>query len=486
MSPVDPLHGQRRRSWRRRSLPIGPERLEVRRALAADDGSDPWVGFVPPDDHLAVDAWVDPGDAIVVVLPPGDDSLAALTDPGDGPDDVPQTSVDGLDGIAAVSAQPRSFTGDGPAQRPTDVVATVSADGIVVTWSDPFANDGDGGPAIDGYAIEMRRLRDAAWTAAGTVTGTTTHTVVGLDASAHYVFRVTKTNIGLMQMLSAPSRPSRPSRPVTTGDEVGIAVSITAVGGARIVWDAAASGADAQVVEYRRLAATEWVRAGSFPAASGVATIDGLPGGRHYTFRILSAGGIYSTRTRAITLPAETDFLLAATPLASGAMVAWIDPWAAARTETVVEYRRLKDAVWADLGLVATAAGAVKIDGLVSNANYVFRLRQRDAQGFFSRTVATRPVTIVPNGSSPGGGGSLLVVNPFQWPDDAPLLIANSNAGDGGADDGNEVIDGSGTISSGAGSFETDSFETGNGAGLTLGGHAIGSFSNGGSAPPAA
>ncbi|MBU6277252.1 MAG: fibronectin type III domain-containing protein [Planctomycetes bacterium] len=349
-----------------------------------------------------------------------DEPLAELTGLEDGANYVVRTVAVGLGGIAAVSAPSRPFTYEGPSQRPTDVVATPTADGIVVTWNDPFANQGEGGPAIDGYVVEARRLRDTDWTSVGTVTGATTSTVSGLDAAAHYAFRVTKTNIGMTQVLSAPSRPSRP---VTTASVVGISAETTATGGARISWDGAAAGAGEQVVEYRRLAATDWVRVGAFPAASGVATVDGLPGGRHYTFRILSAGGVYTPRTRAVTLPTEVDYLLGAATTATGAVVTWTDPLAATRTDTVIEYRRLKDSVWSALGSVASATGEMKVDGLVPNANYVFRLRQVDAAGLLSRTVATRPVTVSPicvfpppacvDFPGPGpGGGSFLVVNP--------------------------------------------------------------------------
>lgn len=343
-----------------------------------------------------------------------DEPLAEIAGLDEGSNYVLRVVAVGLGGIAAVSAPSRAFTYEGPSQRPTDVVATPTADGIVVTWHDPFANQGEGGPAIDGYVVEARRLRDADWTIVGTVTGAMTYTVSGLDAAAHYAFRVTKTNIGLTMMLSAPSRPSWP---VTTADAVGITAGTTDTGGARISWDGAAAGVGEQVVEYRRLAASEWVRAGAFPAASGTATIDGLPGGRHYTFRILSAGGVYTPRTRAVTLPAGVEYTLAASAGATGTVLTWNDPLAATRTETVVEYRRLKDSVWSALGSVASATGEVKVDGLVPNANYVFRLRQVDAAGLLSRTVATRPVTFgqaISSDSAVGGSGTgtVLVVNP--------------------------------------------------------------------------
>jgi hypothetical protein len=335
-----------------------------------------------------------------------DEPLAELTGLEEGANYVVRAVAVGFGGIAAVSAPSRAFTYEGPSQRPTDVVATPTADGIVVTWNDPFANQGEGGPAIDGYVVEARRLRDADWTSVGTVTGATTSTVSGLDAAAHYAFRVTKTNIGTTMMLSAPSRPSRP---VTTAGVVGITAETTDTGSARISWDGAAAGTGEQIVEYRRLAAADWVRVGAFPAASGVATVDGLPGGRHYTFRILSSGGVYTPRTRAVTLPTEVDYLLGAATTATGAVVTWTDPLAATRTETVIEYRRLKDSVWSALGSVASASGEMKVDGLVPNANYVFRLRQLDAAGLLSRTVATRPMTFgqaISGESSVGGAGT--------------------------------------------------------------------------------
>lgn len=465
MSLVTALFARGSRRQRRAIPSIRLERLEVRRALAADDGSDPWDGYVPPeDDGGAVDIWVDPGQEITAsfstveddgaleagnvivdyewaddeLLPPQGACTQAITyyrnvktggrsvqftggwwsRSGNWVEYIPDWaySSGGIErgGAADVSAPPPAFTSKGPGARPTDVVATPTADGIVVTWNDPFANQGEGGPAIDGYVVEARRLRDAAWTTVATVTGATTSTVSGLYAAAHYAFRVTKTNIGMTMMLSAPSRPSRP---VTTAAVVGISAETTATGGARISWNGAAAGAGEQIVEFRRLAATDWVRVGAFPAASGVATIDGLPGGRHYTFRILSAGGVYTPRTRAVTLPAEVEYTLTASAGATGTVLTWSDPLAATRTETVVEYRRLKDSVWSALGSVASATGEMKVDGLVPNANYVFRLRQVDAAGLLSRTVATRPMTFgqaVSSGSPAGGSGSgtVLIVNP--------------------------------------------------------------------------
>ncbi len=349
---------------------------------------------------------------------PLDDGSGEIDGLVEGANYVFRTAVVTPTGIGAVSTASRAFTYEGPGSRPTDVVATNGADGVVVTWHDPFANSGYGGPAIDGYVVEARRLRDSDWSAVGSVTGATSLTVTGLDGGAHYVFRVTKTNLGMLQVVGSPSRPSAP---LTTSAGATIAVEQTAAGGARISWDTAGAGDGEQIVEFRRLAATEWVRAGSFPAASGVATIDGLPGGRHYTFRILSAGGIYSPRSRAVTLPEQVDYLLRATADAGGAVITWTDPLAATRTETVVEYRRLRDSAWSELGSVASDAGTVGLAGLVPNANYVFRLRQRDADGLLSRTVATRPVTVQPRlpdcwlpppAPRTFDGSTLMLVNP--------------------------------------------------------------------------
>jgi len=455
MSLVTALFAGRPDRRRRGSESVRVERLEVRRALAADDGSDPWDGFVPPDDgQVDVDTVTDPGIMVISCLPPddggwsSDDSLPDCWLPpvDDDGNPIPEpfwrtTSEVGVppygfippSGIATMALVPyvNVVTGDRfvadsggwttpnadwivDRGSPTDVVATRTADGIVVNWNDPHASQSDEGTAFDGYVVEARRLRDASWTSVGTVTGATTLPVVGLDASAHYVFRVAKTNYGLLQERGGPSLPSRP---VTTGSAVGITAETTATGGARISWDAVAAGSGEQIVEYRRLAAADWVRVGEFPAAAGVATIDGLPGGRHYTFRILAAGGVYTPRTRAVTTPVDADYRLGAEASAAGTVLTWNDPQAATRTETVVEYRRLKDAGWAALGTVASTAGAISIDGLVPNANYVFRLRQVDAAGLLSRTVATRPMKFgqaVSSGSPAGGSGSgtVLIVNP--------------------------------------------------------------------------
>ena len=490
MSLIDSLFRKRRLSMAQRRPGLLLERLEVRRALAADDGSDPWDGVAPDDGSGddgsgAVDcwfdpndpAWCDPGDVIAFSLPPtgepgeggeqGDGGAGGdrggdpevwvdplpvcwlpLVDENGNPLPEPfwRTTTDPVAGAAPL------VTSDGPHARPTDVVATLGADGIVVSWNDPFANSGEGGPAIDGYVVEARRLRDAEWSVVESVTGATTLTVSGLDGGAHHVFRVTKTNIGMTMMLSAPSRPSRP---FTTPAGTTIAVEKTAVGGARISWDAATVGGGDQIVEFRRLAATEWVRAGAFPAGSGVATIDGLPGGRHYTFRILSAGGVYSPRTRAVTLPEQVDYLLRATSDADGTVFTWSDPLAATRTETVVEYRRLKDVAWLDLGSVASTAGATTIDGLVPNANYVFRLRQRDANGQWSRTVATRPVTVSPDCvfppacvdyPAPAPSGTLLLVNPSQGQSGTVIAGAPAEDGTGEALMATGTLSGTGTL----------------------------------------
>ncbi|MFM7522302.1 MAG: fibronectin type III domain-containing protein, partial [Planctomycetota bacterium] len=369
--------------------------------------------------------------------------------PGGYNDASPDEGLSGVDteesSTTDLADWSRAFILEGPSQRPTDVVATRTADGIVVTWNDPHASQSDEGTAFDGYVVEARRLRDASWTSVGTVTGATTLPVVGLDASAHYVFRVTKTNIGMTTMLSAPSLPSRP---VTTGSAVGITAETTATGGARISWDAVAAGSGEQIVEYRRLAAADWVRVGEFPAAAGVATIDGLPGGRHYTFRILAAGGVYTPRTRAVTTPVDADYRLGAEASAAGTVLTWNDPQAATRTETVVEYRRLKDAGWAALGTVASSAGAISIDGLVPNANYVFRLRQRDASGFVSRTVATRAVTTAPDCVFPPA----CVDFPGPVPQGGSFLIVNPNSGSGF---GTEIAGGGGTSTTGGAGSST-------------------------------
>ncbi|NBV46045.1 MAG: fibronectin type III domain-containing protein, partial [Planctomycetia bacterium] len=330
------------------------------------------------------------------------------------------------------------FTFAGPGHAPTGVVATPSADGIVVTWQDAAPAPGGGDIAFsNGYLVEMRRLRDASWSLAGTTRDVTSLSVTGLDAGAHYVFRVTKTNVGALQVLSSPSLPSRP---VTTASAEGITVGLTDAGGARIAWDAVAGGGE-RIVEYRRLASAEWTRAGAFPGDTGVATIDGLAGGRHYTFRILSPTGVYTPRTRAITTPDQANYLLGAVAGPSGTVVNWSDPSAATRTETVVEYRRLKDVAWSDLGSVASAAGTTTIDGLVPNANYVFRLRQRDANGQWSRTVATRPVTVSPDcvfppacvDYPPAVSGTMLVLsNPLDRP--GGTLIAGLPADEGTVD----------------------------------------------------
>jgi hypothetical protein len=533
MTLLDDLFNGRRRKSR---ATLRVERLEVRRALAVDDGSDPWADPGAEDGgdagDSAVDAAVvtDPSFEVMVVdcwLPPPDDTgdpdvdpslgggvfVAAAADgdgePGSERFDLPQcwmpppfgSDTEGGDGSSTDdggsawvgddgawdpawtyrsgdgepgatgdgfdtgdSESGDSESGDntldfggvlyalgGPGHAPTGVVATPSTDGIVVTWQDAAAAPGGDIAFSNGYLVEMRRLRDASWSLAGTARDVTSLTVTGLDAGAHYVFRVTKTNVGLMQVLSSPSLPSRP---VTTASAEGITVGLTDAGGARIAWDAVAGGGE-RVVEYRRLASAEWTRAGGFPGATGVATIDGLAGGRHYTFRILSPTGVYTPRSRAVTTPDKVDYLLGAVAGPSGAVVNWTDPSAATRTETVVEYRRLKDVAWLDLGSVVSTAGATKIDGLVPNANYVFRLRQRDANGQLSRTVATRPVTVSPDCvfppacvdyPAPAPSGTLLLVNPSQGQSGTVIAGAPAEDGTGEALVATGTLSGTGTL----------------------------------------
>ena len=393
---------------------------------STDDGGSAWVG----DDGAWDPAWT---------YRSGDGSESNDSETGDGDTGDGDTSDGAIDlGVVVHLVDFGSVMYvDGPGHAPTGVVATPSADGIVVTWQDAAAATGGDIASSNGYLVEMRRLRDASWSLAGTTRDVTSLSVTGLDAGAHYVFRVTKTNIGALQVLSAPSQPSRP---VTTTSAEGIAVGITDAGGARIAWDAVA-GSGERIVEYRRLASAEWTRAGAFPGDTGVATIDGLAGGRHYTFRILSPTGVYTPRTRAVTTPDQVNYLLGAEASPTGTVVNWTDPSAATRTETVVEYRRLKDVAWLDLGSVASTAGATTIDGLVPNANYVFRLRQRDANGQWSRTVATRPVTVSPDCVYPPAcvdyppavsGGMLMVVNPD--PGEPGTFIASPPADEGTGD----------------------------------------------------
>ncbi|MFM7520924.1 MAG: hypothetical protein ACKO9B_10695 [Planctomycetota bacterium] len=71
MSLVTALFAGRPDRRLRGSESVRVERLEVRRALAADDGSDPWDGFLPPDDgQVDVDTVTDPGINVVFGLPP--------------------------------------------------------------------------------------------------------------------------------------------------------------------------------------------------------------------------------------------------------------------------------------------------------------------------------------------------------------------------------------------------------------------------------
>lgn len=315
---------------------------------------------------------------------------------------------DNLDGTVTYCRPSRAITVL-PRQHdaPYDVVAEVSATGVRVTWKDDWGTGWD-------YSVVGFRMSGQGATVSVGAQNTDSVVLGGLQAAAHYQFKVIRSTFhGLVQF------PSEPSRPLTTPPALPFTATAGADGTALITWDAQVAGAGAVHVEFMDVANLQYphshfaswntTSAGPYPAVDGTAIIDarswpvpgdaavqprpGVEGGTTYTFRLLSPTGFYTPRSAGVTIGTRPDLGLAAVPGVGSATVTWNDPFAPARPETVVEYRRVRDSVWSAIGAVATTSGSAAVTGLDAATHYVFRLRQRDGTVLETLSKPSAPVT---------------------------------------------------------------------------------------------
>ncbi|KAK0177708.1 hypothetical protein PV328_001733 [Microctonus aethiopoides] len=108
-----------------------------------------------------------------------------------------------------------NVTVEGPPEPPADkptVHSVVPTGSITLTWRTPVY---DGGCAVTGYTVEMRRGDEPCWITVAEATHSLTHTVQQLDAMESYQFRVRAENVhGLSEpgmesdVITIPSGPT--------------------------------------------------------------------------------------------------------------------------------------------------------------------------------------------------------------------------------------------------------------------------------------
>jgi hypothetical protein len=232
------------------------------------------VVATPGDGEIAV-AWVDPvddgGSAIIgyqlQYRPVGSSDAYATLAVTSGPATIPGLTSDveyevvvravtanGVGAGTTVTATPYSLAGAPGAVQ--DLATVVSSEHVTLSWTPPAD---DGGAAITGYRVEVRKVGDAGWT---TVTTTTDTSVVvsGLERGTDHEFRVVASNSegdGPGVVATATTLHRRPTpgatvnttirsgeavvMPVYTGPGVS-SVSIAATGSGLGSWSTSASG----------------------------------------------------------------------------------------------------------------------------------------------------------------------------------------------------------------------------------------------------
>lgn len=149
------------------------------------------------------------------------------------------------------------------------------------------------------YLVE-KQLGAGAWSAVGTVGGTTT-TATGLTAASTYTFRVSAINSGGTGPVSATVSATTPATPTAPGQVTGLATGTMTETTAPLTWTAT-SGATSYLVESKTAAGSTWT-----PVTVGTnsATVTGLTAATSYNFRV-SAINANGTGTASVTATAST------------------------------------------------------------------------------------------------------------------------------------------------------------------------------------
>jgi titin len=366
-----------------------PRGLRVTWTAPADDGGTPITGYTL--EYRAADG----GDWSSIGLPAGTRTHDVTGLSVGARYDIRVSAVT-ANGTGTPSAATVRGVVDVP-HPPVAVRAESDAGHARVTWQAPADN---GGTPVTHYVVRYRAPGETAWTKAGTVPASSRSlTIEALTAGTPYEFRVAAWN-------TVGGNPAAPTAALTipfgpAAAPTGV-VATTTIGGVLLRWtvphDTGGSPIVGSVVEYRRLRDVAWttLRVTSTPTPS--ITVGDLAVGGNYLFRVRAVtragAGEASQPSRAVTVPPVVP---TATALAGGARVDWQafgSTGSQPVIDYVVEYRRLRDAIWSVYDDGLSTGTSATLTGLSTGAHYTFRVRARSAFDDGATSASTGAVTI--------------------------------------------------------------------------------------------
>ena len=181
---------------------------------------------------------------------------------------------------------------DRPPSAPRNLQLTPGDRKIEVSWDEP---EDLGKPAIDRYYVEYRKVGAPNWLYVGQFHGTSA-TIAGLQNGVEYEVQVFVANSRGWMAFAGPKRatpnlptatPSGPDRPPSAPRNLQLTPGDKRI---EVSWDEPEDlgkpEMDGYLVEYRRVGADMWVRAGQFHGTSATIANERLRNGEEYEVRV--------------------------------------------------------------------------------------------------------------------------------------------------------------------------------------------------------
>ena len=319
-------------------------------------------------------------------------------------------------GQSAASTASASVTPATEPGAPTGLSATVSDQGVDLSWTAPANN---GGQSITDYEYEQGG--SGIWISTG---GTaTSYTVTGLTNGQPYRFRVRAVNSVGAGAASAASPNVTPATEPDAPTGLSATVSDQRVD---LSWTAPANNGGATILryEYELDFSSTWTSTGSTTPST---TVRNLTNGQSYTFQVRAvnrvgagpASGSQSATPTATLVAPDTPHSLNATPGNRRVRLGWVQPSGGAAL-THYEYELDGSGIWISTGGTDTRH---TVTGLNNGQTYTFRVRAVNTLG--AGDGVTLQATPSPSTGGGGGGGG-----PRETPPGAPTNL-RVEGGDG-------------------------------------------------------
>jgi titin len=371
---------------------------------------------------------------------------------------VTSYSSTGLAGSTAYYYRVRSYNANGnsaysnaasdttlpdlPAAPSALAAAVMSSAQVDLSWTDNSADE-------DGFTIELKAAGAGAYIEIDSVgANVTSYSIIGLNPSTQYFFRVRAFNItGNSDYSETAEATTNPDPPIAPGSLTATAVSHTQID---LAWADNSSNESGFKIERKLTSAAVFAEIATVGANVTSFSSTGLSASTSYTHRVraynASGNSSYSNNASATTLvtpPAAPSDLTATMVSTSQIDLAWTDN-ASNEDGFKIERKAAGDSVYAQIAAVGANVTSYADTGLPENMQYFYRVRAHQS-GSHSAYSNEAGATTVPNPPAAPSGLTATAASNSQidlaWEDessDEDGFIIERKTGD---DDDYAVID---------------------------------------------